>query len=95
MQDIGVYLTKKALEFIAFKEKCDVSDCQTIAEMILKLLKNRLEKIEQEEHGLLEKYGIRSRSDMKKWMIKNHPDRGGDSEIFIKVLREFKQSGLK
>ena len=93
MQDIGLYVSKKALEFIADKEKCDVSNCSTILEMILKLLKNRIEQ--EKPPSLLQKYGIKSRSDMRKWLIKNHPDRGGDSTLFIKVLAEFRNANLE
>jgi hypothetical protein len=101
MQDIGLYLTKKTLEFIAHKEKCDVSRCSSVVEMILKLLENRVRQIKMEvmeeevPQSILEKYGIKSRDDMRKWLVKNHPDRGGDSEIFIKVLAEFRKSGYK
>ena len=96
MQDIGIFLGKTALEFIAYKEECNIDGCESILEMIAKLLKNRVEKIEKVEkvettQSLLEKYGIKTSSDMKIWLIKNHPDRGGDSEIFIKILTEFRK----
>jgi hypothetical protein len=101
MEDISIYiyLGRKALEFIANKESCDISSCSTIPEIILKLITNRMEKIKTEETrrihvSLLERYGIRSKTDMRKWLIKNHPDRGGDSTTFIRVLEEFKKSGL-
>ena len=101
MEDISIYiyLGRKALEFIAAKEQCDISGCSSIIDIVVKLITNRMEKIKTEERrrihvSLLERHGIRSKSDMRKWLIKNHPDRGGDSATFIRVLDEFKKSGL-
>ena len=34
---------------------------------------------------LLCSIGIRTRGDYRKWAIKNHPDKGGDTELFAKV----------
>ena len=34
---------------------------------------------------LLCSLGIRTRGDYRKWAIKNHPDKGGDTEVFAKV----------
>ena len=75
-------IPRMLLEFIAYREHCDISECTNIPQILVKLL--------QKKYSLLEKYKIRTKSDMKKWMIKNHPDRGGDSELFVKVYNEFK-----
>jgi len=37
-------------------------------------------------HELLQKYNINSKSDWKKWMLKNHPDKNPDTDIELVKL---------
>jgi hypothetical protein len=50
----------------------------------IKMKYNQRPKIQTTE-SLLEKLNIRSRSDFRKWSVKNHPDKGGDTATFQDV----------
>ena len=43
--------------------------------------------------GYLEKLGIFNRQDWKQWLLKNHPDKGGNAEITKLVVAEGRRLG--
>lgn len=45
--------------------------------------------------ALLESLGIKTDSDFRKWSLANHPDKGGDQEMFKKVSGCFKSGGRR
>jgi len=83
-------MLKNILQFIILTSKYDIKQLLTF---LIKLFIVIFYKTKR-KHSLLEKYGIRSKHDMKKWLVKNHPDRGGNQEIFVKVYKEFKESNF-
>jgi hypothetical protein len=42
----------------------------------------------KESDGFLGKLNIATKESWKTWIVKNHPDKGGDNELFIRVLKE-------
>lgn len=42
---------------------------------------------------LLEQHGIINRSDWKKWLVKNHPDKGGNEELCKKIISAGRAEG--
>ena len=41
----------------------------------------------------LEKFGIQTKKDWKDWLLKNHPDKGGDSTLCQEVIAEGRSKG--
>ena len=62
--------------------------CQDCCKNIL-FINDHLKLItKKNHHNVLEtRLGIKSRRDFGKWAIHNHPDKGGNPEIFRKVLQ--------
>jgi hypothetical protein len=40
-----------------------------------------------DEIGFFDKLDITTKESWKAWIVKNHPDKGGDNELFIRVLK--------
>lgn len=40
----------------------------------------------KEENDILQQLNIKSKKEWKEWLVKNHPDRGGDDELCGKVI---------
>lgn len=42
------------------------------------------------EDDLLTKHNITSKQSMKRWISHNHPDKNGDTQVFVEVMRAYK-----
>lgn len=42
---------------------------------------------QKSKNVLKKRFNISSRKDFKEWAIYNHPDKGGDDQIFLKVMK--------
>lgn len=45
------------------------------------------------EVDLLKKYDIKSKTEWKQWLLKNHPDKGGDSELCSQIISAGRKIG--
>ena len=64
------------------------------------LLNFSFERVEKEKGDekikcdILNGYGIFSKVDLLHWIRKNHPDKGGDTEVFVTVISKAKERSL-
>lgn len=42
---------------------------------------------------ILEKYNIKTRKEWRKWLLNNHPDKGGDDELCSKIINAGRSKG--
>ena len=47
-----------------------------------------------EQENELAKLGITNRASLKQWMRKNHPDKGGDEEVFKRIVSKAHNAGI-
>jgi len=92
---------KKALGFVGLLEK-SVKDCTPIPQEEWDDMIGRFKKAYMEESsesledvvvGMLGKLGISTKKEWFEWALHNHPDKGGNEDVFKEVLNEVKTKG--
>ena len=53
----------------------------------------RIRQMQRKNDNVLARLGIHNKADYRKWILKNHPDKGGDSELFRLAKDEAERMG--